>query len=285
MKRPSLVQRIAYPLIALAIVVAIWQGIVSWWKPPAILLPGPFKVLEAAIAEAPKLAMATFVTLIAALGGFTSSLIIGSCVAMLFSQSAIFRVSFYPYAIFLQTVPIVAVAPIIVIWFGEGTAAVIVIAFMVILFPIITNGTTGMIAIPSELQDLFALNGATRWQTLSKLQFPHALPHLVTGAKISSGLSVLGAIVAPFTSHWVGWWSASVALGVYSLLLQRFGHSLERAKPTSTGGTAASKACRLVVEQFVTFPRFVLSGGWTSSWRQAPRLAIGRRRGRFRAKR
>ncbi len=198
MKRPSLVQRIAYPLIALAIVVAIWQGIVSWWKPPAILLPGPFKVLEAAIAEAPKLAMATFVTLIAALGGFTSSLIIGSCVAMLFSQSAIFRVSFYPYAIFLQTVPIVAVAPIIVIWFGEGTAAVIVIAFMVILFPIITNGTTGMIAIPSELQDLFALNGATRWQTLSKLQFPHALPHLVTGAKISSGLSVLGAIVGEY---------------------------------------------------------------------------------------
>ena len=96
-------------------------------------------------------------------------------------------------------------------------------------------------------------------------------------------LSVLGAMVAPFTAYWAGLWSASVALGVYSLLLQRFGHSLEGAKPGSAGGTA-SKAYRLVVEQFVTFPRFVLSGGWASNWRQAPRLVIGHRRTRFRAK-
>lgn len=198
MRHSGIVARIAYPLIALAAALTIWQGFIIWWKPPAVLLPGPLQVLDAAITEAPELAAATFVTLIAAMGGFTLSLIVGSCVAMLFSQSAICRASLYPYAIFLQTVPIVAVAPIIVIWFGEGTAAVIVIAFIVSLFPIITNGTTGMIAIPSELQDLFALNGATHWQTLSKLQFPHALPHLVTGAKISAGLSVLGAIVGEY---------------------------------------------------------------------------------------
>ena len=198
MTRSSVVQRIAYPLIALVAVLTVWQGLVIWWKLPAVLLPGPLQVLDAAIAEAPKLVAATFMTLTAALGGFALSVIAGSCTAMLFSQSTMCRASLYPYAIFLQTVPIVAVAPIIVIWFGEGTAAVIVIAFIVSLFPIITNGTTGMIAIPSELQDLFALNGATRWQTLSKLQFPHALPHLVTGAKISAGLSVLGAIVGEY---------------------------------------------------------------------------------------
>lgn len=198
MNRSSIVPRVAYPLFALAAGLAIWQGIVIWWKPTAILLPGPLQVLDAASARAPELVMASYRTFITAIGGFTLSLIAGSCIAMLFSQSAICRASLYPYAIFLQTVPIVAVAPIIVIWFGEGTVAVIVIAFIVSLFPIITNGTTGMIAIPSELQDLFALNGATRWQTLSKLQFPHALPHLVTGAKISAGLSVLGAIVGEY---------------------------------------------------------------------------------------
>jgi NitT/TauT family transport system permease protein len=198
MMRSSILSRIAYPLIALAAVLAIWQGIVIWWNPPAVLLPGPLQVLDAASAHAPQLAAATSITLIAAVGGLALSLLIGSCIAMLFSQSAVCRASLYPYAIFLQTVPIVAIAPIIVIWFGEGTAAVIVIAFIVSLFPIITNGTTGMIAIPRELQDLFALHGATRWQTLSKLQFPHALPYLVTGAKISAGLSVLGAIVGEY---------------------------------------------------------------------------------------
>ncbi len=198
MNRSSIVARIAYPLAALAAVLAIWQGIVSWWNLPAVLLPGPLEVCGAASAEAPQLAAAALMTFIAALGGFTLSLLIGSCIAMLFSQSVICRASLYPYAIFLQTVPIVAIAPIVVIWFGEGTAAVIVIAFIVSLFPIITNGTTGMVSIPRELQDLFALNGATQWQTLSKLQFPHALPYLVTGAKTSAGLSVLGAIVGEY---------------------------------------------------------------------------------------
>ena len=114
---------------------------------------------------------------------------------MMFSQSPWVRRSCLPYAIFLQTVPIVAIAPVIVAWVGEGFAAVVIVATIISLFPIITNGTEGLTSIPQGLQDVFALYGANRWQTLWKLQFPHALPYLVTGARIAAGSSVLGAIV------------------------------------------------------------------------------------------
>lgn len=189
---------IGYPLLALVIVLVGWHCVVAVWRLPAVLLPGPWQVFLSAIEQAPKLFSAALMTFIAAAGGFIASLVVGTFVAMLFSQSPIFRKSLYPYAIFLQTVPIVAIAPIVVIWFGEGTMAVIVIAFVVSLFPIISNATAGMTSIASDLQDLFRLNGASRWQRLAKLQFPHALPQIVNGAKVSAGLSVLGAIVGEF---------------------------------------------------------------------------------------
>jgi NitT/TauT family transport system permease protein len=98
----------------------------------------------------------------------------------------------------LQTVPIVAIAPLIVIWIGEGFLAVVAIAFLVSLFPIITNATDGLVNIRPALADLFRLNRASRWQTLVLLRLPASLPNLVTGLKISSGTSVLGAIVGEF---------------------------------------------------------------------------------------
>lgn len=198
MKQTNPIAVVIFPLLALLLVIALWQAIVSVGDLPSVLLPGPGQVLRAAFEQAPKLFAATMRTLLAALGGFVLSLVVGTLVAMLFSQSSICRRSLYPYAIFLQTVPIVAIAPIVVIWFGESTLAVVVISFVVSLFPVISNGTTGMTSISSELQELFALNGATRWQRMRKLQLPHALPHLVTGAKVSAGLSVLGAIVGEF---------------------------------------------------------------------------------------
>lgn len=194
----SKIARFAFPLVALFIAILIWQAVVFFANLPALLLPGPAQVLDAAIEQAGKLLSASLMTLMAALGGLGLSLIVGTLIAMLFSQSVICRRSLYPYAIFLQTVPIVAIAPIVVIWLGEGTLAVVAIAFIVSLFPIISNGTTGMTSISRELQELFALNGASRWQRLRKLQLPHAVPSLVTGAKVSAGLSVLGAIVGEF---------------------------------------------------------------------------------------
>jgi NitT/TauT family transport system permease protein len=184
-----------YPTASLVIVLAIWQFLVDLYQVPPIFLPSPWRVGEEAWAEMPRLLAATGNTAIAALLGFAASLCLGIIIAMLFSQSATIRRSFFPYAIFLQTVPIVAIAPVIVVWIGEGLAAVVLVATIISLFPIITNGTEGMTSIPRDQQDLFALYGSTRWQTLMKLQLPHALPHFVTGAKVAAGNSVLGAIV------------------------------------------------------------------------------------------
>jgi len=186
------------PLIALAVGLLLWQGAVVFFKIPRILLPPPTAVLTAAWERSGQLAMATWVTATASVTGFALSLVTGTLIAMLFSQSRWIRSSLFPYAIFLQTVPIVAIAPLVVIWLGEGFAAVVVIAWIVSLFPMITNGTAGMLRVPTSQRELFQLCKATRWQTLRQLQLPAALPNLVTGARIASGLSVLGAIVGEY---------------------------------------------------------------------------------------
>ena len=119
-------------------------------------------------------------------------------IAVLFSQSRILERSLYPYAIFLQTVPIVAIAPLIVLWIGHGLYGIVAVSFIISLFPIIVNTTAGLTSTSAELLELFALNGASRWQTLTKLRIPNAVPSMLTGAKISCGLSVIGAIVGEF---------------------------------------------------------------------------------------
>jgi NitT/TauT family transport system permease protein len=112
-----------------------------------------------------------------------------------FAQSRTVARSLYPYAIFLQTVPIVAIAPLVIIWSGPGFRSVVLIALLVAVFPVITSATTGLTSIDRDLRDLFRLHHATRWQTFWKLRLPHALPDLATGAQVSGGLAVIGAIV------------------------------------------------------------------------------------------
>jgi NitT/TauT family transport system permease protein len=177
---------------------AAWYGVVLLFDLPPVLLPSPPRVLEAMWQNRAGLALATLFTAGAALAGLLLSSLGGVLVAMLFSQSVVIRRSCYPYAIFLQTVPIVAVAPLIVIWIGEGFAAIVVVAFIISLFPIITNATDGLLSVPTELRELFRLNRASRWQILWHLQLPHALPRILTGVKIASATAVLGAIVGEF---------------------------------------------------------------------------------------
>ena len=187
--------QVAPPWAMLGLVVGVWELMVRIGQIPPLLLPGPLLVARTIVAEHQRLAWATGQTAAAAAAGLLTSIGLGTLIAMLFSQSPWVRRSCLPYAICLQTVPIVAIAPVIVAWIGEGFAAVVVVATIISLFPIITNGTEGLTSIPQGLQDVFALYGASRWQTLWKLQFPHALPNLVTGARIAAGSSVLGAIV------------------------------------------------------------------------------------------
>ncbi|HEY6565194.1 MAG TPA: ABC transporter permease subunit, partial [Pirellulaceae bacterium] len=178
------------PVAFLLVFLVAWEVAVRTWEIPPLLLPGPLRVAKAVHEEGTRLAWATVRTAAAASVGFAISLALGTTIATLFSQSGIVRRSCFPYAILLQTVPIVAVAPVIVTWVGEGFWAVVIVATIISLFPIITNVTEGMTSIPLPLQELFAIHHASRWQTLWKLQLPHALPHLVTGARIASGSAV-----------------------------------------------------------------------------------------------
>lgn len=186
------------PVGFLLLVLAAWHVAVAWLQTPPYLLPGPRLVAQQAWATLPRLSEATALTAAAAGCGCALSLAVGVGIGFLFSQSRAIRNSCYPYAIFLQTVPIVAVAPLIITWFDYGFHSVVLVAFIISLFPIVTNATTGLLAVDPLLLDLFQLYGASRWQVLVKLRLPNALPYVIAGAKTTSGLAVVGAIVGEF---------------------------------------------------------------------------------------
>ena len=190
--------RILPPALAALVFVVLWAAVIHLFQIKSYLAPSPLEVYDVLIANHRSLVAACCLTGTAALGGLLLSVIVGTMVAAMFSQSVTLRYSLYPYAIFLQTVPIVAIAPLLVMWFGYGLGGVIAVAFILSLFPVIANVTEGMTAIPRSLEELFQLYDASRWQRFVKLQFPHAVPYLVTGVKTSSGLSVIGAIVGEF---------------------------------------------------------------------------------------
>ena len=186
------------PLGLLLVVLAGWQ-IASWWFDwPEFLMPAPTDVATAIANDGDRLLAATLRTGLAALAGFGTSLIVGVLIAVIFSQSRLVRSSCYPYAIFLQTVPIIAIAPLIITWFGTGFPSVVLVTVIISLFPIIASTTSGLLVIDEELLELFRLYRASRWQVLKKLRLPHSIPFLVTGARTSSGMAVIGAIVGEF---------------------------------------------------------------------------------------
>ncbi|HEX5443911.1 MAG TPA: ABC transporter permease [Pirellulales bacterium] len=183
------------PLALVALVVVAWHLAVVLFDIKRYLVPLPEAVLRAAWQQRGTLLSGARLTGEAALAGFGCSLVAGFVVACVFAQSRVIERSIYPYAIFLQTVPIVAIAPLIVLWFGYGFRSVVVVALVISIFPIITNATAGLTTIDPNLRELFTLAGASRWQMLVKLRLPGSVPNLVTGARISAGLSVVGAIV------------------------------------------------------------------------------------------
>lgn len=194
----KLISLVVPPLVLLALIVGVWEMAVRWFEVPAYLLPAPSVVARTAAKDATQLLSAMRYTLIAAASGFTISLLLGSTIAMVFAQFAWLRRAGFPYAIFLQTVPIVAIAPLLIAVFGQSLRSVIIIVVVISLFPIITNVTAGLMAIDPKLHELFQVLRASRWQRLVKLQMPTAVPYLLTGARTSSGLAIVGAIVGEF---------------------------------------------------------------------------------------
>ena len=186
------------PVTFFGLLLATWHLAVSWSGVPPYLLPGPLRVATAIGANFGKLVDAVLLTATGALAGFLLSCVVGIATGLRFSQSRVIERSLYPYAIFLQTVPIVAIAPLIILWIGYGLQGVVAVAFIISLFPMVANTTTGTTSLRPDLVDLFRLNNASRWQMLVRLRLPHAVPNILTGARVSSGLSVIGAIVGEF---------------------------------------------------------------------------------------
>jgi NitT/TauT family transport system permease protein len=183
------------PFVLLVFVSAAVEYVVSQGIVASYLLPAPSSVFKTLVADFPEYVEATKMTLAAAVLGLIASTILGVTFAIALSSSRLLERAIYPYAIFFQTVPLIAIAPILVIWFGFGLSTVVVSAFIVSIFPVIANTLAGMNTPAPSLRDLFKLYGAKRSEVIFKLQLPSAVPQIYIGIKIATGLSLIGAIV------------------------------------------------------------------------------------------
>lgn len=186
------------PVLTFLGVLLIWELVVYSFQMHKVILPPPRDVVQALIDERWVFLRGGWITLQASALGLLASGILGSVVAVLFSQSKAVRLSLYPYVIFLQTVPIVAIAPLLILWFGNEFRTVVLVACIISIFPVISNVTSGLLSVSQPLLDYFKLQSASRWQILTKLCVPAAIPQLILGLRVSCGLAVIGAIVGEF---------------------------------------------------------------------------------------
>jgi NitT/TauT family transport system permease protein len=178
-----------------------WEAIVQINHIPAYLLPGPGLVLQTLFADAGKLFPALALTAQIAFWALTTAVITGVALSLLMVQSKWLERSLFPYVVILQTMPIAAISPLIIVWLKDDTfAAMVLCAWMAAIFPIVANTTFGLQSCNPVLEEVFQVYGATRWQRLIHLQIPSALPYFLTGLRVSGGLALIGAIVAEFVA-------------------------------------------------------------------------------------
>jgi NitT/TauT family transport system permease protein len=187
-------QKLVWPAAVALLLLALWQGLVVAFEVPVFLVPSPLRVAQALVEDAGLLFGALLNTLKITLLAFAVAVLLGTAIAFAFVQSRAIETALFPYAVLLQVTPIVAIAPLIIIWVQDPTAALVVCAALVALFPL------GLRSVDPGLLAYFKLQGATRWQTLRRLRIPSALPYFFGGLRISSGLALIGAVVAEFVA-------------------------------------------------------------------------------------
>ncbi len=195
---------IAPPTVVLFVVLSVWEISVWYFDPPRFVFCAPSEVASAFFRDIDSLTRATLMTTISVLNGFGLAMITGIATAVVLSWTRILERAFYPFTVFLQTVPLVAIAPMLVIWLDPGIPAVSVCAFIVCLFPVITNTLIGIRSIPKAQVELFRLYRASPLATLFKLSLPGALPNIFTGLRVAAGLAVIGAVVGEFVAGEMG---------------------------------------------------------------------------------
>lgn len=195
--------RMGLPLIVFAVGLATWEAIVRVGEIPTYLLPGPLLILQTLITDWTVLSESLGVTLLTALEGFIAAAIGGIALALLFNRSRLLEYSLLPYAVILQVTPVIAIAPLMLIYLPQQTA-VVVCAWIVAFFPVLANTTLGLNSVDRNLAGLFQLYGATRRQTLLYLKLPAALPEILGGLRIAGGLSLIGAVAAEIAAGSAG---------------------------------------------------------------------------------
>ncbi|MGH6664858.1 MAG: ABC transporter permease [Pseudolabrys sp.] len=197
------VLRIGLPIVMLAVVLLAWDLVVRLFAIPPFVLPGPGLVLTTLISDGSLLWHSLVVTLATTFEGFLLAAIGGIGLAILFSQSRLIEYSLYPYAVILQVTPIVAIAPLLLIYLPQPLA-VLACAWIVAFFPVLANTTLGLGSVDHNLLALFELYKASRWQVLVNLKLPSALPQMLAGLRIAGGLSLIGAVVAEIAAGSAG---------------------------------------------------------------------------------
>jgi NitT/TauT family transport system permease protein len=195
--------RILLPIVVLAAVIAIWELVVRLNDIPPYVLPGPAAVFQTLVKDWPVLSQSLLTTLTTTLEGFAAAAIGGVVLALLFNQSKWLEYSLFPYAVILQVTPVIAIAPLLLIYLPQQSA-VIACAWIVGFFPVLSNTTLGLNSVDRNLAGLFQLYGASRIQTLAYLKLPAALPFILGGLRIAGGLSLIGAVVAEIAAGTAG---------------------------------------------------------------------------------
>ena len=190
------------PIFTFILLLCSWELIVSFKNIPKYILPAPTDIFSSILLNYEDLLLSTFITFRITLLAFLIASFLAIFIAILFSQSKIIELSLYPIAVIFQVTPVVAIAPLILIWVGLDNAeyAILILAIIVAFFPVLANTNLGIRSVEKNLSELFSLYEATRFKRLFKLQLPYALPFILTGMKTSIGLALIGAVVAEFVA-------------------------------------------------------------------------------------
>jgi NitT/TauT family transport system permease protein len=173
----------------------LWDAVIFVFHVQPYMLPDPLTVATMTVQRMPDLFASFLITAEEAAVGLLAAIVVGVLVALVFARSTWVRRLLFPYTVLLQTVPIMAVTPLIIMWVGPGFGAVMLIVFIFCLPSIIANTTQGLISVDENLVQLFMMHNASQMQVLRKLRFPHALPYLFVGIRVASGVAAIGAIV------------------------------------------------------------------------------------------
>jgi NitT/TauT family transport system permease protein len=247
-------------LLGLALL-TLWEIWVGLADVPVFILPAPSLILAALVDNFTALMAALWVTVKVTLLAFVWAVATAVGLAIVFTRARLIEMALYPYVITLQVTPVVAIAPLILIWVGfdNVSRALVIIAWIVAFFPMLTNTVQGLRSVDPQLHDLMTLSGASWWQRLIYLELPAALPAMLTGAKISGGLALIGAVVAEFVA------GSGTSTGLAWRIIET-GNRLEIA--TMFASLALLSALGIFLFYLLSFCEWLLLHRWHESFRR-----------------